>query len=111
MPYGLYRVHGFISPHLAADTGFNQEDLDLLWESLKMMFEHDRSAARGEMASRKLVVFEHDSPLGNAPAHTLFERVRLTRKDAGVPARTFSDYCLEVDTGGVAHGVSVRLLL
>jgi CRISPR-associated protein Csd2 len=69
VPYALYCAHGFISPHLAADTGFTEADLDLVWQALLTMFESDRSASRGEMATRKLIVFEHDSPLGNAPAH------------------------------------------
>jgi CRISPR-associated protein Csd2 len=111
VPYGLYRAHGFISPHLAADTGFNQADLELLWESLKMMFEHDRSAARGEMASRRLIVFEHESPLGSAPAHILFDRIRVIRKDTKSPARAFSDYAVEVNCEGIPAGVTVRELL
>jgi CRISPR-associated protein Csd2 len=111
VPYGLYVAHGFISPYLAADTGFNQMDLELLWEALKMMFEHDRSAARGEMASRKLIVFEHDSPLGNAPAHALFDRIRVTRNDGSFPARAFADYSVEVNKSGIRPGVSVLELL
>jgi CRISPR-associated protein Csd2 len=92
VPYGLYRCHGFVNPHLAAQTGFSQRDLDLLWLALLNMFEHDRSAARGEMATRKLFVFEHESPLGNAPAHRLFDRVKFRRKDDSKPARAFADY-------------------
>jgi CRISPR-associated protein Csd2 len=111
VPYGLYCAHGFISPHLAADTGFSTADLELLWEALKMMFEHDRSAARGEMASQKLFVFEHESPLGNAPAHSLFERVRVTRKDAKVPARGFDDYAVELHKSALPSGISVLELL
>jgi CRISPR-associated protein Csd2 len=92
VPYALYRCHGFVNPHLAAQTGFDQNDLDLLWQALVNMFEHDRSAARGEMASRRLFVFEHESALGNAPAHRLFDRVRFARKDETRPARAFGDY-------------------
>lgn len=92
IPYGLYRCHGFVNPHLAAQTGFSQEDLGLLWQALLNMFEQDRSAARGEMATRRLFVFEHESALGNAPAHRLFDRVRFERKDKNKPARAFSDY-------------------
>jgi len=92
VPYGLYRCHGFVNAHLAAQTKFTQADLDLLWQALVNMFEHDRSAARGEMASRKLFVFEHESALGNAPAHRLFDRVRFERKDPAKPARAFADY-------------------
>lgn len=92
VPYALYRCHGFVNPHLAARTGFSQKDLDLLWQALVNMFEHDRSAARGEMASRRLFVFEHESALGSAPAHRLFDRVRFARKDETRPARAFGDY-------------------
>ena len=90
IPYGLYRSHGFISPSLAAQTGFNEEDLTLFWTALLNMFENDRSAARGEMTTRKLIVFQHDSQLGNAPAHTLFEMV-VVSSDAS-PVRDFGDY-------------------
>lgn len=91
IPYGLYRVHGFISAPLAKQTGFSEEDLELLWDSLLNMFDHDRSAARGEMAPQKLVVFKHDTDLGNAPARKLFETVSITPCD-GKPPRSFSDY-------------------
>ena len=77
IPYGLYRAHGFISAKLAERTGFSNEDLDLFWRALINMFEHDRSAARGEMAARKLIVFEHESAMGNAPAHVLFDAVKV----------------------------------
>jgi hypothetical protein len=75
VPYGLYMAHGFVSSFLAKQTGFGEEDLELLWQALEQMFEHDRSAARGEMATRGLYVFKHDSELGNARAHELFERI------------------------------------
>ena len=83
VPYGLYRAHGFVSAKLAERTGFSDADLDLLFEALGTMFEHDRSAARGEMATRKLVVFKHANALGNAPAHALFERVKVGRNIDG----------------------------
>lgn len=92
IPYGLYRVHGFISAPLARQTGFNEKDLKLLWDALINMFDHDRSAARGEMASQKLFVFKHDSKLGNAPAHKLFDLIKVKRKDNSAPTRDFSDY-------------------
>ncbi len=111
VPYGLYVAHGFISPHLAADTGFSDADLTLLWEALKMMFEHDRSAARGEMSSRKLVVFEHDSLLGNVPAHSLFDRVKITRNDPSKPARVFSDYTVTLDKENLPAGITVHEML
>jgi CRISPR-associated protein Csd2 len=79
VPYGLYRSHGFISAHLARQTGFDNDDLELFFKALEQMFEHDRSAARGQMATRGLYVFEHESELGNAPAHALFEQLRVTR--------------------------------
>lgn len=110
VPYALYRAHGFISPHLAADTGFTEGDLEVLWQALPNMFEQDRSAARGEMATRKLVVFEHESLLGNAPAHKLFERVSVERKDPSRPPRDFSDYIVHVDTSDLPTGVTARML-
>lgn len=111
VPYGLYELHGFVSPFLAADTGFTQADLDLVWRALTMMFEHDRSATRGEMASRKLVVFEHESPLGNAPAHTLFTRVRAQLRDSAAPPRAYEDYAVSVDTGNLPAGITVHELI
>ena len=111
IPYALYVAHGFISPHLATDTGFSKTDLDLFWQALKMMFEHDRSAARGEMACRKIVVFEHECMLGNAPAHALFERVRVTRKDQSRPARDYHDYEVSLDTDNLPAGITVQDLL
>lgn len=114
VPYGLYRAHGYVSAHLAGDekkgTGFDQGDLELLWEALISMFEHDRSAARGEMATRGLYVFEHDSPLGRAPAHKLFERVRI-RRGGDEPARAFGDYEVQIDEGGMPDGVRMLPLL
>jgi len=92
IPYGLYVCRGFISPALAEQTGFGQEDLAIFWKALQSMFEHDRSAARGMMATRKLVVFRHASALGNAPAHKLLESVTFARKNSDAPARCFADY-------------------
>jgi CRISPR-associated protein Csd2 len=99
VPYGLYRVHGFISAKLAEKTGFSETDLDKLWQALALMFEHDRSAARGEMAARKLVVFKHNDALGNVPAHVLFERVKVERinGEKDTPASSFSDYKISID--------------
>lgn len=99
VPYGVYIAYGFFSPHLAAQTGFNEDDLNLLWESLEHMFEHDRSAARGLMSTRKLIVFKHASALGNAPSHSLFDKISIKRKDenASSPARDFSDYTVTLD--------------
>ena len=108
VPYGLYEAHGFVSPHLAADTGFSNEDLELLWRALTMMFEHDRSATRGEMATRRLVVFEHDSLLGNAPAHRLFERVQAKLRDPKSPPRSYSDYEVTVDLENLPAGIQAH---
>lgn len=93
VPYGLYRAEGYISAHLANQTGFSGEDLELLWEALRNMFDHDHSAARGKMAARKLFVFKHKTALGNAPAHELFDLIEVKRfGDSAAPARTFTDY-------------------
>lgn len=107
IPYGLYVSHGFVSAHLAAQTGFSKEDLKLLWEALCNMFEHDRSAARGLMCTRKLVVFEHDNALGRAHAHELFDRVKIRRKNENGPARAFSDYEIEIDRGNLPDGITI----
>ena len=103
VPYGLYRAHGFISAAFARQTGFGREDLALLWEAIHQMFENDRSAARGLMGMQQLIVFEHASALGNAPAHALFDRVKVTRRDPAVPARDFAAY--EVTVGELPAGV------
>ncbi|MBI4727249.1 type I-C CRISPR-associated protein Cas7/Csd2 [candidate division TA06 bacterium] len=107
VPYGVYVAHGFISAHLAAQTGFTDDDLNLLWDALVNMFEHDRSAARGLMATQKLVVFKHDNTLGKAPAHKLFERVVITRKDKTKPPRDISDYAITVNKDGLPQGVEI----
>ncbi len=107
VPYGLYRAHGFISAHLAKQTGFSDDDLDLLWESLTSMFEHDRSAARGEMTTRGLYIFKHDSALGNAPASDLFEKISISRKPGVTVARSFSDYNVEVDESSMPENVEL----
>jgi CRISPR-associated protein Csd2 len=113
VPYGLYRAHGFISAHLAKKTtGFSEADLGKLWQALEQMFEHDRSAARGEMVGRHLVVFKHASALGNAPSHELFERVVVDRVqgEKGSPAQAFTDYSVKLDgqaIKGFKHVVEV----
>jgi len=123
VPYGLYRAHGFVSAPLAQGakgTGFSEADLALLWEALGNMFDHDRSAARGEMSKRRLVVFKHDCKLGNAPAHSLFDRVTCQRAHGGTivpigdqrsdnwpPARAFSDYAIEVNRANLPKGIEV----
>ena len=107
VPYGVYVAHGFVSASLATQTGFSEEDLHLLWKALSEMFEHDHSAARGLMSTRKLVIFKHDSALGNAPAHALFDRVKVERLDEAKPARAFSDYKLKIDKDDLPPGVTV----
>ena len=109
VPYGLYRAHGYVSAKLAERTGFSEDDLALFWRALINMFEHDRSAARGEMSTRKLVVFKHEHPMGNAPAHTLFDTVKVQRVDgdADTPARQYRDYHVSLDEAAVPAGVSV----
>lgn len=97
IPYGLYQTHGFISAHLAEQTGFNEDDLQLFWDALKNMFDHDHSAARGMMSARKLIVFKHSTALGNAPTHQLFDLVTVKRKDDSKPSRSFSDYTVSID--------------
>jgi len=103
VPYGLYRVHGFISAKLAEKTGFSDGDLEKLWQALEMMFEHDRSAARGEMVVRKLVSFKHKDALGNMASHKLFERVVVNRVkgEKDTPASSFDDYEIEINKGGL----------
>ncbi len=115
IPYGLYRVEGYISAKLANDptkgTGFSEEDLNLFWDALINMFEHDRSAARGKMATRKLVVFKHESDLGNAPAHKLFELVKVERKPEANPPRSFGDYLITLNKDEVPQGVTLIEML
>ncbi len=113
LPYGLYRVHGFVSAKLAERTGFSEDDLALLWRALTNLFEHDRSAARGEMSARKLIVFKHELPMGNAPAHVLFDKVSVQRADGQgeAPARRFSDYQVRIDRDSLPAGISVTELL
>lgn len=109
VPYGLYRAHGFVSAPLAAQTGFSEDDLELFWQALANAFEHDRAAARGEMSTRALYVFKHDSKLGNAPAHALFDTVTIGRNaQRPGPARAFADYDVRVDEAALPAGV--RLL-
>jgi CRISPR-associated protein Csd2 len=107
IPYGVYVSHGFVSPHLANQTGFSEDDLTLFWDALVNMFEHDRSAARGLMATQRLVIFKHESALGNAPAHKLFERVRVEIKDTSKPPRDISDYTIAIDKADMPNGVSI----
>lgn len=111
VPYGLYRLHGFISAPLAEQTGFSYEDLELFWKALKNMFDHDRSAARGEMAAQKLFVFKHQDALGSAPAHKLFDLIKIEKKDDTKPTRSFSDYKVLIDRETVPQEVEFMELL
>lgn len=106
IPYGLYRTHGFVSPQLAARTIFSEDDLEFLWFSLDKMFEHDRSSSRGLMSSRRLIIFEHRDPLGNMPAHQLFERVKV--RTTHMPVREYSHYEVKIDENGLEEkGIKV----
>jgi CRISPR-associated protein Csd2 len=107
VPYGVYVAHGFVSSFLAKQTGFGDEDLELLFKALEQMFEHDRSAARGEMSTRGLYVFKHDSELGNAPAHALFERLHVKPQVEGAVARSFDAYSVSFDDKSMRVGESV----
>lgn len=109
VPYGLYVAHGFISAFLAKQTGFSEEDLNLFWQALCQMFEHDRSAARGEMATRGLYVFKHDSELGNAPAHSLFERLAVELAPGVEVPRSFGDYVVTFDGEVIEVGTERKL--
>ena len=111
VPYGLYVCHGFISANLAQQTGFSQNDLDLFFDALKNMFDVDRSAARGLMSAQRLIVFKHDSVLGNAPANKLFDLVKVERKDKSVTARSFVDYEVTIDKEHLPAGVTIEELI
>ena len=108
IPYGLYVCHGFISANFAKQTGFSEEDLDLFFDALKNMFDIDRSAARGLMSAQRLIVFKHDSVLGNAPANKLFDLVKVERKDKASPARSFADYEVTIDKVNLPSGVVIE---
>ena len=110
VPYGLYVCYGFISANLAQQTGFSEEDLQLFWDALKNMFDVDRSAARGLMSAQKLIVFKHDSVLGNAPANKLFDLVKVEKVCDGAP-RSFSDYTVTIDKEGLPANVTVDELI
>ena len=121
VPYGLYRVHGFVNAKLAEQTGFTEEDLALVWKALSDMYDLDRSAARGEMSARRLIAFKHDSTLGNAQAHKLFDRITVNRVLEGSsvpvgdkrmhnwpPARAFTDYAVMIDEADMPSGVTIE---
>lgn len=111
VPYALYRAEGYVSAFLAEKTFFTNKDLDLLWEAIINMFEHDHSAARGKMAVRELIVYEHESKLGNAPAHKLFDLVKITRKDMNRPARSYSDYEVKIEKESLPQGVKLSQMV
>ena len=112
VPYGLYQVEGYVSANLARkSTGFCEEDLQLLWKAIINMFENDHSAARGNMAVRELIVFKHDSELGNAPAYKLFEKVKVTKKDPRKAPRSYADYEVTVDTKDLPEGVTCERMV
>ena len=109
IPYALYRCSGFVNPHLASQTGFSEDDLQLFWKALENMFDTDRSAARGQMAARKLVVFKHKDALGNAPAHRLLDRVKIGSYVSDKPARSFEDYAplISIDRQDLSEGIEI----
>ena len=108
IPYGLYRMEGYISAHLANKTRFSEDDLELLFESLTNMFDHDHSAARGKMSARRLIIFKHNSKLGNAPAHKLFDLIDVKRVDgAQGPARNYSDYTVTIERDSLPAGIEL----
>lgn len=109
IPYGLYVCHGFISANLAKQTGFSEEDLDLFWDALKNMFDVDRSAARGLMSAQRLIVFKHNSVLGNAPANKLFDLVKVEKK-LETP-RSFTDYVVSIDKSNLPTGITIEELI
>lgn len=111
IPYGLYVCHGFVSANLARQTGFSENDLELFWDALKNMFDTDRSAARGLMSAQRLIVFKHDSVLGNAPANKLFDLVKVSKKEATAVARSFADYDVTVDSNALPAGVTVMEII
>jgi CRISPR-associated protein Csd2 len=108
IPYGLYVAKGFISAHLSDDTGFDEKDLELFWEAVGSMFEHDHSAARGDMNVRGLYVFRHESRLGNAPAFSLFDRVKIVAKPEVLAPRGFADYEVSIDEASMPQGVTLH---
>ena len=110
VPYGLYVCHGFISANLANQTGFTEEDLALFWDALINMFDVDRSAARGMMSAQKLIVFKHDSMLGNAPANKLFDLVKVQKICDGAP-RKFEDYEVTIDKDNLPAGVTIEEMI
>lgn len=111
IPYGLYVAYGFVSPSLASQTGFDEEDLSLFFEAMKGMFDLDRSAARGLMSARKLIVFRHNSKLGNAPANKLFDLVKVSRKGETTTPRSFEDYTIAVDKANLPNGVEIEEMI
>lgn len=111
VPYGLYKTYGFVNANLANQTGFDTEDLDALWKALVNMFDNDRSAARGMMSPRKLILFIHESKLGNAPANLLFDKVHVTKKSDVDVARSFSDYEVKIDNDQIPEGVTIKELI
>ena len=111
VPYGLYKAHGFFSPHFATQTGVDREDMEMFWNALVNMWDLDRSSARGLMACRGLYVFSHESKLGNAPAHTLFEQVSVVMRDSITAPRRFQDYEVQLDVSEMPDGVGMTRLV
>jgi CRISPR-associated protein Csd2 len=110
VPYGLYRGHGFFVPHFAQQTGFSAEDLEIFWSALQRMWDLDRSSSRGMLALRGVYVFSHEHPLGDAPAHMLFERVQVRRKDSVQTPRSVTDYLISASDADLPAGVTLTRL-
>jgi CRISPR-associated protein Csd2 len=111
IPYGLYLCHGFVSANLANQVGFSEEDLQLFWDALKNMFDFDRSASRGLMSARKLIVFKHDSVLGNAPANKLFDLIHVVKKTGIDTPRSFNDFTVSIDSNACPSNVTIEELI
>lgn len=112
IPYALYKVEGYVSANLARKvTGFSEEDLQLLWKAIINMFECDRAAARGNMAVRELIVFKHDSELGEAPAYKLFDTIKISRNNPETPARAYSDYTVTIDEAKIPAGITMTRMI
>ena len=112
VPYGLYRAEGFVSANLARKTtGFSEDDLNLLWEAIINMFEHDHSAARGKMAVRELIVFKHATELGNTPSYKLFDAVHVTKKEGVIAPRSYSDYTVTIDEESIPESVTCTRMI
>lgn len=111
VPYGLYRAHGFFNPHFAKQTGVTEEDLEVFWQAIQVMWDTDRSASRGMMACRGLYIFSHESPLGNAPTHMLFDRIVAKKRGEVTAPRSFRDYSVRIDDADLPQGITLSKVI